>query len=868
MPLSAGDKLGPYEILAPIGAGGMGEVYRARDPRLKRDVAIKVSQERFSDRFEHEARAVAALNHPNICTLYDIGPNYLVMELIEGESPKGPMPLAQALHIARQIAEGLESAHEKGVVHRDLKPANIKIKPDGTVKVLDFGLAKNVGTTSGDPANSPTMTLPATHAGMILGTGPYMSPEQARGKTIDKRSDIWSFGVVLFELLTGRRLFQGEGLNETLALVIKDTPDLSAAPAPVRRLLESCLEKDPRNRLRDIGDWERLLESADAVAPPSKRAGILPWAIAAGSLLGAIGFGAFERTHFAEQPQVLRLTLPAPEIAVRNDVVDNLPAISPDGRHVALGAQVDGKVWISVRDLDGTSARLLADTEGANFWFWSPDSHWLAFFTAGQLKKIALSGGPALTLCEVANGRGGTWSRDGWIVYFRYADGLFLVPASGGSAPTRLTELDTTSETVHRAPWFLPDGRHFLYTARSRERTKSRVYVDSIDARPGSKTRREVLAIHSNAVFVPRNGSGWDGKNNANEGYLLFMRENTLMAQPFDARKARITGEAAPVAEPVDFFNSAAQGQFAASLNGTLVYTSGAAAGANVQLTWFDRTGKPGGIVGRPGRIRFAALSPDGSRVATDREDTAGDFDIWLQDLVRGTESRLTFGGTLSHNPVWSPDGSRIGFERTVLEIWQKAADGTGQEEMLFKDSQNRIIILKDWSRDGRYLITSLVDPEKGIGILVVPTFGDRKPFQYVSSESNNAEVNAKLSPDGRFLAYNSNELKQTEVYVQTFPEHGGKWQISTGGGNLPVWSRDGRELYFLSADSKMMAVEVKAEGNKFEPGAPRALFPVAEPDQFDVGIDGRFLIRVPKAQTAGSVSVNVVVNWQSALKK
>jgi len=867
MSLSVGGKFGPYEVLAPIGAGGMGEVYRARDPRLNRDVAIKVSEERYSDRFEHEARAVAALNHPNICTLYDIGPNYLVMEFIEGESPKGPMPLDEALRIARQIAEALESAHEKGIVHRDLKPANIKIKPDGTVKLLDFGLAKKVETASGDPENSPTMTRSPTHAGMILGTAAYMSPEQARGKTIDKRSDIWAFGVVLFEMLTGRRLFQGEDLTDTLASVIKGTPDLSAAPAPVRRLLESCLEKDPRNRLRDIGDWARLLEPAAAAAPPSKRAGILPWAIAAASLLGAIGIGAFAWSHFAERPQTLRLTLPTPERA-KMDSFEDLPAISPDGRRVAFAAQVDGKAGIWVRDLDGTSTRLLPGTEGSTLWFWSPDSRWLAFFTARQLKKVAVTGGPALTLCDVVNGRGGTWSRDGWIVYFRFADGLFLVPDSGGIAPTRLTLLDTTaSETVHRAPWFLPDGRHFLYTARCRERAKSRVYVDSIEARPGSATRREVLAVHSNVVYVPRTDRGL--MRDANDGYLLFTRENTLMAQPFDAGKARTTGEAAPVAEQVDFFPQAAQGQFSASGNGTLVYTSGAAAGANVQLTWFDRTGKPCGVVGSPGKIRFATLSPSGSLVAIDREDAAGNFDIWLQDLARGTESRLTFGSSLSeHNPVWSPDGSRIGFSQTMLEIWQKAADGTGQEEMLYKDPQNRISVPKDWSRDGRYLITSLVDPRKGIGVQVVPTFGDRKAFPYLNSESNNTEVHARLSPDGRFLAYNSDELKQSEVYVQTFPEHGGKWQISTGGGDWPVWSRDGRELYFLSDDSQMMAVEVKASGNKFEVGAPKALFPVAERDQFDVGKDGRFLIRVPQAQTAGSVSVNLVVNWQSALKK
>ena len=393
MLLSVGSKLGPYEILAPIGAGGMGEVYRARDPRLNREVAIKVSQERFSDRFEREARAVAALNHPNICQVYDVGPNYLVMEFIEGESPKGPMPLDEALRIARQIADALEAAHEKGIVHRDLKPGNIRVKPDGTVKVLDFGLAKNVEPASGDPRDSPTITFSATRAGMILGTAAYMSPEQARGKVVDKRTDIWAFGVVLFEMLTGRRVLQGEDVTQTQASVVKDTPDLSPAPPQVRPLLESCLEKSPRNRLRDIGDWSRLLETTPGAATPSKRATILPWVIAAVSILASIGLAAVAWRHFAEQPtEALRLTLPIPEKALMSGYAA-LPVISPDGRRVAFVTQVDGKGGIWLHDLDGLNTRMLPGTEGASFWFWSPDGRWIAFFANDQLKKVDVTGG-------------------------------------------------------------------------------------------------------------------------------------------------------------------------------------------------------------------------------------------------------------------------------------------------------------------------------------------------------------------------------------------------------------------------------------------------------------------------------------------
>jgi len=699
---------------------------------------------------------------------------------------------------------------------------------------------------------------------MILGTAAYMSPEQARGKVVDKRTDIWAFGVVLFEMLTGRRLFHGEDVTETLASVVKDTPDLSAAPIQMRPLLESCLEKSPRNRLRDIGDWARLLEPAPVSALQTRRASILPWAIAAAAGLIAIGLGVVAWRHLAEQSRVLRLTLPFPDKAQMAGYAA-LPTISPDGRRVAYTTRVGSNAGLWVHDLDGLNTRLLPGTEGAKWPFWSPDSRWIAFFANDQLKKIDVTGGPVLTLCDAPNTPGGTWGQQDWIVFYRYAGGLFLVPASGGK-PTPLSTPDpATFEIVHRAPWFLPDGRHFLYTARSHYHEKTRVYVDSIDARPGSTTRREVLAAHSNVVYVPRTDRGLLG--GANDGYLLFMRENTLVAQPFNAAQARTTGEAVPVVEHVDYFPGIAQGEFSASSNGILVYTSGATSTQIVQLTWFDRTGKAVGVVGSPVELEWASLSPDGSTVAFDRQAVSGTSDIWLQDVERGVPSRLTFGPPASGRPVWSPDG-RVAFHRPLLETRQKAASGTSQEELLYKDPQNRVAIANDWSKDGRYLIVNVIDTQKGVEILVVPTSGDKKPFTYLGSIADVGEVFAKLSPDGRFLAYTSGESKRTEVYVQTFPDPGGKWQISTEGGHWPVWSRDGRELYFISSDKKMMAVEVKAEGQKFEPGVPKALFAVPESKQYDVARDGRFLIQVPQADATGSVSVNVVVNWQSALKK
>ncbi len=864
MPLS-GQKLGPYVIFSPLGRGGMGEVWRAHDSRLGRDVAIKISDHRFSDRFEREARAIAALNHPNICTLYDVGPNYLVMEIVEGPTlaeriSKGPIPLDEALVLAAQIANALDAAHEKGIIHRDLKPANIKIRPDGSIKVLDFGLAKSAIDPAKLTSDSPTVLVSAT--GMILGTAGYMSPEQARGHDVDKRSDIWAFGVVLFEMTTGERLFQGATISDCLAAILKDTPNLTEAPPKIQRLLEGCLEKDASRRLRDIGDWERLLEPAPSPAPPSKRSAILPWAIAAAALLAAIGLGAAAWSHFTQQPQVLRLTLPIPEKTRMVIGASALQAVSPDGRRVAFAAQINGKSGIWLRDLDGPGTHLLPGTESADTWFWSPDSHWLAFFVDDKLEKIAVAGGPPLILCD-ANGVGGAWSQKGWIIFVRYAGGLSLIPDTGGT-PTPLTKPDPARyEIVHRAPWFLPDGRHFLYTARSVDHAMSRVYVDSIEARPGTVTRREVLAAHSNVEYVPQIGGRLFGS--ANNGYLIFGRENTLMAQPFDAAHARTTGDAVPLVEQVDYRPGVAQSQFSVSTNGILVYTTGAAQGTNTQLTWFDRTGKPGGIVGDPNKFERVEISPDGSMVATDTNDDLGVSSISLHDLARGTVSRFTFGPTSSQFPVWSPDGKSVAYWRPTVETFQKAVSGTAQEKLLYKDPWNRTTILNSWS--GRYLLFGVFDPGKGFGLDAVPTFGDREPFTYLPADSNNGE-HVKLSRDGAFLAYPSGESKRTEIYVETFPEHTGKWQISTGGGDWPVWSRDGRELYFLSSDGKIMAVTVKTGGRNFEADAPRALFSVPGKYQFDVGKDGRFLIQVPQGQPNDSVSINVVVNWQSALKK
>jgi len=857
MMLAAGAKLGPYEILAPIGAGGMGEVYRAKDTKLDREVAIKVlpaavaeDPERLA-RFEREAKVLAALNHPNIAQIYGVEDRALVMELVPGESLKGPLPLDTALNYAKQIAEALEAAHEKGIVHRDLKPANIMITPAGVVKILDFGLAAAAQSSdSSDPAHSPTLTISPTRAGMILGTAGYMSPEQARGKAVDKRADIWAFGVVLYEMLTGKRLFEGDTISDTLAAVLKTEPDLTQVPAQTQKLLRRCLEKDPKKRLRDIGDaWQLLEEHPQVTAPSRSRLG---WIAVAGVLAVALlvlGFLYFRRAP--EGQRILKVSVLPPEKAAFN--WESPPAVSPDGRRLAFNATTAGKISLWVRDLDSLTARELPGTDGAEDPFWSPDNRSIAFFAGQKLKRIVVAGGPAMTLCD-GDWWGGSWSKRDVIVFApNQASGLFRVPAGGGSA-TPVTELDRASgETSHVYPWFLPDGRHFVYTATNTNPEKTAVYVADLD----SKTRHRVLSANSNVVYSP-------------PGYLLFLHERTLMAQPFDAGKAVTSGDPVPIAEQVDnwhdFFANI-QGLFSASQNGVLAYTSGGV-GNNLQLTWFDRSGKIVGTVGTPGIMMAPKLSPDGNTVAVDLLDPQTGFsDIWLHDLNRDTASRFTFNPkTTNDRPVWSPDGGHIVFVSGDRNIYQKATNGATQDEALEKSALNKRTA--DWSRDGRYIIYTVDDPKTSFDIWVLPLFGDRKPFPYVHTEFG--EGYPKLSPNGQWLAYASDETKRNEVYVETFPTRGGKWQVSTNGGIDPVWSRDGKELFFIGSDQEMMAVEVNG-GAKFEASVPKPLFRLTSHfdlnTRFDVSKDGRFLIPTPVEQSA-NVPMTVVVNWTAGLKK
>jgi serine/threonine protein kinase len=850
MPLSPGDRLGPYEIISPLGKGGMGEVWKARDSRLNRDVAIKFAAQQFSDRFEREAHAIAALNHNNICILHDIGPNYLVMELIEGPTlaermAEGPIPLEEALGIAKQIGEALEAAHEKAIVHRDLKPANVKIRPDGSVKVLDFGLAKSAIERVEPTSDSPTM-MPGTQMGMILGTAGYMSPEQARGQPADKRADIWAWGVVLWEMVTGKRLFDGPTVSDSLAAILKEQPDLTQAPEKIRRVLARCLEKDPNNRLRDISGIEFLLASS---APSRSRFGNAGW-IAAGAF--ALIAGALAFIHFREKPPetpVSRFAILPPQDATLLGPI----ALSPDGRRLVFDAtSKDGVPRLWVRSLDSTTAQPMPGTEGVLAAFWSPDSHSMGFTTNSKLKKIDVSGGPAVTLADTPAFRGASWSPQGVMIFASNTVGpLQRIAAAGGTA-VPATAIDPASkENSHRWPWFLPDGRHFLFSSviGGTNATDQTIYLGSLD----SRETRMVAQATSNAVYA--------------DGHLLFLRDNTLMAQPFDSKRLATTGEAVPVAEQVTRNPTTGLGYFAVSATGTLVFQPGAQ--TDTTLVWLDRTGKRLASVGESGPLNGVRLSPDGKRAAVTVLDRAThNFDLWIYDLVRNLRSRFTFDPANDETGIWSPDGSQIVFRSQRpgnFNLYRKMADGAGPEELLYADALNKTAT--SWSRDGKFVMyQSSGDPKTGQDLWVLPLEGERKPIPFVKTSFN--EVNGQFSPDGHWVAYTSNESGRNEIYLAPFPGTGGKHQVSEAGGNNARWRADGKELFYLTLDNRMMAAEITIKAADVEIGAVRTLFGPLPSNYVDVSADGqRFLTVMPNEQAA-SEPLTLVQNWPAALKK
>jgi eukaryotic-like serine/threonine-protein kinase len=897
--LSTGDRLGSFEILNALGAGGMGEVYRARDAKLGRDVALKVLPEAFARddermaRFQREAKVLASLNHHNIATVHgleDSGSMHaLVMELVAGPTlaeriGSGPIPVGEALLIARQICDALEYAHERGIVHRDLKPANVKVTSDDAVKVLDFGLAKALegDAASIDMATSPTITRMATQAGVLLGTAAYMSPEQAKGQPADRRADIWAFGCVLYEMLTGEVAFRGESVTDTLAAVIRAEPDWSQLPAAtpirVRVLLQRCLQKDPKQRLQAIGDARISLdevlsgvpEPSSVTATPvsaSIASRALPWALfaAAAAVLAALAV-----VHFRETPivaQAVRLEMPLPEkVTMMGN--EGTFALSPDGRHVAFfAAGPDGVPRIWIRSMDSLEAHPIAGSETYNNppLFWSPDSRYIAFDGGGRLKKIGIFGGNAETLCDLSGLLvGGSWNHDGVIIFGQSPGAIMRVSANGGSA-SPLTTLDPSrGEIRHVFPSFLPDGRHFIYLRYSSKPENSGIYVGSLDARPQEQSSKMLLPTLYGAACVPSSDSGF--------GHLLFLRAGTLMMQSFDTSRLEFLGEPVTVAERLGSFREF--GFFSASTNGVLVYRRG---NGESQLTTYDRQGKVLGTVGERGLYNTQALSPDGTRVAVERRDPqTGKGALWLVDLSRGTSTRFTFGSSHVTAAIWSPDGSRIIFASGpqlsgVYDLYQKPPSGAKDEELLLRSGERKFP--SSVSRDGRFLLYTAVDPKQKYHVWVLPLAGDKKPFPFLQTESN--ELDGHFSPDGHWVAYWSDESGRNEIYVRRFSpdstaaasDAGGKWQVSSNGGIEPQWSVDGKELYYVTLDWQVMAVEVTSKP-VFQAGTPKLLFQApAQPSRGagDFTVDGQhFLFLAPM----GQAPFTVILNWQAGLKK
>ena len=884
-PLAPGARLGPYEIAGMLGTGGMGEVYRARDARLGRDVAVKVIAFDASDdpgrlrRFEQEARAVASLNHPNILSVYDVGVEagapYLVFELLEGESLRSRLereavPQRKAADWAVQIAHALAAAHDRGIVHRDLKPENVFVTREGRVKVLDFGLAKLVlgEETVGDAGRSATIAA-ETHPGTVLGTVGYMSPEQVRGQAVDARSDLFSLGAVLYEMLSGGRAFRGDTAADTLMAILKDDPPAltSDASSPaLERIVRRCLEKTPAERFQSARDLAFNLEaltlsgSSAVPAAPARWKPRLGPALAATLLLAAVTAAAFLAGRRAASVAGDRVAPDTSQGEVRLQVVP--PAglryisglrLSPDGRLLAfIGTAADGTTQLWVRPLGSLDARPLPGTEGARPKpFWSPDSRSIAFFTADQLKRIDVSGGRPQMLCDsepfFGTWKSGAWSREG-VLIFTAGFAVYRVSASGGTAVAVTTLDKSRREMLHAFPEFLPDGRHFLYFARSEDPEHRGVRLGSLD----SAETRPLLRCEDPA------GYAWPG-------YLLLRRGRALLAYPFDAQRLAVTGEPFVAAETVD-----ARG-FSASETGILALVSSGA--ETTQPTWFDRAGSQLGTIGEPGEYVQVALSPDGRRAAVQRLDPRLDTaDIWLLDLTRGVPSRFTFDSGSETDPVWSPDGRALAFsaegeDKGRLAIFLKELGGAAEERVLPKTAPRAFV--EDWSRDGRFLLYGAGAGGRD-GLWAIPLSGERKPFPVVQSSFPKDEPH--LSPDGRWLTFLSAESGRAEIYVQAFPGPGPRARVSTGGGGQPRWRGDGRELFYRALDGTLMSVAMNA-GATIEPGAPRKLFSTKLPmdetlDEYAVTADGqRFLVLVPLGEAAPS-PITVVLNWTAGLKR